>query len=190
MQTRFPGLVLTQGDVLDVDFATELASGDWRLVGNLPYNVSSPLLLKLADHRGLIRDMHFMLQKEMAQRMAASPGSKSWGRLSVMLQLGWQIEALFDVPPEAFAPPPKVMSQVVRLTPLATPHVVRDRSALERVVSAAFGQRRKRLSNSLRAFNVDFESHGLLAQQRVEEVTVAQFVSMANAVARSSGLAE
>jgi len=143
LERRFANLRLTEGDILAVDFASTLKLGGWRLVGNLPYNLSSPLLLKLADYSEQIRDMHFMLQKEMAQRMAASPGGKAWGRLSVMLQLNWQVESLFDVDPQAFNPPPKVMSQVVRLTPLAKPIAVKSKDALRRVVAAAFGQRRK-----------------------------------------------
>ncbi len=177
---RFANLRLTEGDILDVDFATTLGAGGWRLVGNLPYNLSSPLLLKLADYPAQIRDMHFMLQKEMAERMAASPGSKAWGRLSVMLQLDWQVESLFDVEPQAFNPPPKVMSQVVRLTPLAQPVAVKSKSELRRVVAAAFGQRRKTLNNSLRDYAFDFPAFGLEGSQRAEQLSVEQFVALAN----------
>jgi len=180
LERRFANLRLTEGDILAVDFAETLKTGAWRLVGNLPYNLSSPLLLKLADYPGQIRDMHFMLQKEMAERMAASPGSKAWGRLSVMLQLNWQVESLFDVEPQAFNPPPKVMSQVVRLTPLAQPIAVQSKDELRRVVAAAFGQRRKTLNNSLRAYEFDFPAFGLDGSQRAEQLSVAQFVALAN----------
>jgi len=182
LQQRFANLKLTQGDVLEIDFNELLAKSGWRLVGNLPYNLSSPLMLALVEFPHLITDMHFMLQKEMAERMAAQPGTKAWGRLSVMLQLGWQIESLFDVTPDAFSPPPKVMSQVVRLRPLAEPLQVQDKAELNRVVAAAFGQRRKTLNNSLKAFAFDFARFGLEPGQRVESVTAEQFVAMANSV--------
>lgn len=184
LRQRFANLELTQGDVLNVDFAAVLSSGDWRLVGNLPYNLSSPLLLQLVGFPDLIRDMHFMLQKEMAERMAAQPGSKAWGRLSVMLQLAWQVESLFDVEPSAFHPPPKVMSQVVRLVPLPAAErpgaQLQDMAEFRRVVAAAFGQRRKTLNNSLKAWAFDFARFGLEGRQRAEEVGVAQFVALAN----------
>ena len=180
LNRRFSNLRLTEGDILAVDFDATLDGGEWRLVGNLPYNLSSPLLLKLADYSSKIRDMHFMLQKEMAERLAASPGSKAWGRLSVMLQLNWHVESLFDVEPSAFNPPPKVMSQVVRLTPLTEPVSVKSRDELRRVVAAAFGQRRKTLNNSLRAYGFDFSEFGLEGRQRAEQLSVEQFVALAN----------
>ncbi len=184
LDARFANLRLNQGDVLAVDFDELLCTGDWRLVGNLPYNLSSPLLLKLVNYPGLIRDMHFMLQKEMAERMAAEPGSKSWGRLSVMLQLSWRIESLFDVEPQAFHPPPKVMSQVVRLIPLPEndrpAKQLKDLPELRRVVAAAFGQRRKTLNNSLKSWNFDFSAFGLEGRQRAEEVSVEQFIALSN----------
>ena len=180
LERRFANLRLTEGDILAVDLDTTLVDGEWRLVGNLPYNLSSPLLLKLADHSTQVRDMHFMLQKEMAERLAASPGSKAWGRLSVMLQLNWHIESLFDVEPSAFNPPPKVMSQVVRMTPLAQPIPVKSKDELRRVVAAAFGQRRKTLNNSLRAYEFDFSAFGLEGSQRAEQLSVEQFVALAN----------
>ncbi len=184
LEARFANLRLTQGDVLDLDFADLLQQGRWRLVGNLPYNLSSPLLLRLVGYPDLIHDMHFMLQKEMAERMAAQPGSKAWGRLSVMLKLNFRIDSLFDVDPEAFHPPPKVMSQVVRLVPLpadARPaRLLDDMAEFRRVVAAAFGQRRKTLNNSLKAWQFDFPAFGLDGRQRVENVTVEQFVALAN----------
>ncbi len=184
LEARFANLRLTQSDVLAVDFEERLKSTGWRLVGNLPYNLSSPLLLKLVQYPDLIRDMHFMLQKEMAQRMAAQPGSKAWGRLSVMLQLGFQVEALFDVEPGAFYPPPKVMSQVVRLLPLPPDErpsrLLTDLPEFRRVVAAAFGQRRKTLNNSLKAWDFDFPAFGLEGRQRAEELSVEQFIALSN----------
>jgi len=187
LERRYSNLVLRQGDVLAVDLPSFFASGEWRLVGNLPYNLSSPLLLALAPLGRYIIDMHFMLQRELALRLAADPGTKSWGRLSVALQRFWQVEALFDVPPDAFDPPPKVMSQVVRLNPRRELLAVTDESVLNRVVAAAFGQRRKTLNNSLRDFGFDFSEFDLMPKQRAEEVSVEQFIAMANSFASRSG---
>ena len=181
LEQRFANLRLRQGDVLALDFAHELAAGDWRVVGNLPYNLSSPLLLKLAPHAGLVRDMHFMLQRELAQRLAAQPGTRAWGRLSVMVQRSWAVESLFDVPPDAFLPPPKVDSQVVRLRPLQASECVdiADQNVFARLVTAAFGQRRKTLSNSLRAYDLDFAMAGVRPEQRAETLSVADFARLA-----------
>jgi 16S rRNA (adenine1518-N6/adenine1519-N6)-dimethyltransferase len=147
-------VTIINADILNVDLS-ELAgeSGRLRVVGNLPYNISSPILFHCIDHLDAIEDMHFMLQREVVDRMAAAPGSKVYGRLSVMLQLACRVEPLLPVPPEAFRPPPKVDSAVVRLTPL--PREQRPVSHLDligRLVRAAFGQRRKTLSNSLDGF--------------------------------------
>src|SRR5690349_9765094 len=122
-----------------------------RLAGNLPYYISSPILFHCVEHAAAIEDMHFMLQKEVVDRMAAAPGSKVYGRLSVMLQLACRVEPLFDVPPESFRPPPKVDSAVVRLQPLSPEqrHDA-DPAQLYAVVKAAFAQRRKTLSNALK----------------------------------------
>ena len=184
---QHPNLVLTQADVLAVNLPEYLALGDWRLVGNLPYNLSSPLLLALAPLGGSIIDMHFMLQRELAARLAATPGTKSWGRLSVMLQRFWEVEALFDVPPDAFNPPPKVMSQVVRMVPRKDQLQLQDEAVFKALVAAAFGQRRKTLRNSLRDYSIDYPQFGLTANQRAEEVSVEQFVAMSNSIASRSG---
>ena len=177
-------LTIINADALTVDLS-ELAAGEpLRVVGNLPYNISTPILFHCLEHAAAIRDMHFMLQKEVVQRMAAPPGSKTYGRLSVMLQLRCTVEALFAVPPGAFRPPPKVDSAVVRLTPLAAddlPDV--DAGALGRVVRAAFGQRRKTLSNALRGV-VDLEAiaaAGVDARARAEQLEPAAFVALARA---------
>ena len=123
---KFPGIEVLEQDILRADFATLLNASDsggcgWRVVGNLPYNISSPLLMQLVDfvldRPANIVDMHFMLQKEMAERLSAVPGSKAWGRLSVMTQVTLDVQYLFDVPPESFRPPPKVDSLIIRLTP-------------------------------------------------------------------------
>jgi len=147
-------LQIIHADVLKVDF-TALAQRHGvdrlRIAGNLPYYISSPILFHCVEHFGAIADMHFMLQKEVVERMAAEPGSKVYGRLSVMLQLACRVEPLFTVPPEAFRPPPKVESAVVRLVPLALQdrHDA-DAGAVYTVVKAAFAQRRKTLNNALK----------------------------------------
>jgi 16S rRNA (adenine1518-N6/adenine1519-N6)-dimethyltransferase len=144
-------VTIINADILNVNLS-ELAgeNGRLRVLGNLPYNISSPILFHCIEHLDAIEDMHFMLQREVVDRMAAAPGSKVYGRLSVMLQLACRVEPLLPVPPEAFRPPPKVDSAVVRLIPL--PRDQRPVSQLDliaRLVRAAFGQRRKTLSNSL-----------------------------------------
>ena len=181
-------LHLIEGDVLGVDFTALAAQrgdsrGQIRLVGNLPYNLSSPILFHALDHAAAIRDMHFMLQKEVVERMAAGPGSKVYGRLSVMLQAYCSVTPLFVVPPGAFRPAPKVDSAVVRLLPKPAECIeVRDRAVFANVVRAAFGQRRKTLRNALNgvADAAAIEAAGLRADARAEQVEVAGFVRLAN----------
>ena len=187
-QARAHGeLRLVHADVMDVDFtalAREVA-GDARirLVGNLPYNLSSPILFHALDHAAAIRDMHFMLQKEVVDRMAAAPGSKVYGRLSVMLQAYCTVTALFKVPPGAFRPPPKVDSAVVRLVPKPADRIgIDDPKRFAEVVRAAFGQRRKTLRNALGGVcsTADIEAAGIDPQARAERLEVADFVRLAN----------
>jgi 16S rRNA (adenine1518-N6/adenine1519-N6)-dimethyltransferase len=171
-------------DVLTVDF-TALARGGapLRLVGNLPYNLSSPILFHALDHAAAIRDMHFMLQKEVVDRMAAAPGSKVYGRLSVMLQAYCAVTPLFNVPPGAFRPPPKVDSAVVRLIPRTPDSIgITDPKRFTEVVRAAFGQRRKTLRNALGsvADSAMIEAAGLRPDARAEQVEVAGFIRLAN----------
>jgi 16S rRNA (adenine1518-N6/adenine1519-N6)-dimethyltransferase len=172
-------------DVLHFDFARVAAAcdGDLRVVGNLPYNISSVLLFHLAGYAEVIRDCHFMLQKEVVQRMIARPGGKDYGRLTVMLQWKFDIAGLFDVPPAAFKPMPRVDSTVVRMVPLAHP-LACDPDQLADVVRRAFGQRRKTLRNSLadvvtadRLRELDIDP-GL----RAENLALAQFVRLANSL--------
>jgi 16S rRNA (adenine1518-N6/adenine1519-N6)-dimethyltransferase len=178
-------LTVIHRDVLEVDF-TALASendGQIRLVGNLPYNLSSPILFHALDHAAAIRDMHFMLQKEVVDRMAAAPGSKVYGRLSVMLQAYCAVTPLFKVAPGAFRPPPKVDSAVVRLVPRAPESIgVADPRRFAHVVRAAFGQRRKTLRNALNgvADTAQIEAAGLRPDARAEQIDVAGFVRLAN----------
>jgi 16S rRNA (adenine1518-N6/adenine1519-N6)-dimethyltransferase len=194
-------LELHSGDALDFDFGslaapgTTVASGvpdgkpTLRIVGNLPYNISSPLLFHLTSFAPCVIDQHFMLQNEVVERMVAEPGSKAFSRLSVMLQYRYVIDKQLDVPPEAFQPPPKVDSAIVRMIPFA-PHELPevDERVLGEVVTAAFSQRRKMLRNTLAAFRdkVDFEALGFDLQRRAEDVPVAEYVRVAQIVAGSA----
>lgn len=188
-------LELHSGDALNFDFGT-LAAPDapdgkpsLRIVGNLPYNISSPLLFHLTSFAHCVIDQHFMLQNEVVERMVAEPGSKAFSRLSVMLQYRYVIDKQLDVPPEAFQPPPKVDSAIVRMIPYA-PHELPavDERVLGEVVTAAFSQRRKMLRNTLAAFRdkVDFEALGFDLQRRAEDVPVAEYVHVAQILASSS----
>ncbi|HVK32189.1 MAG TPA: 16S rRNA (adenine(1518)-N(6)/adenine(1519)-N(6))-dimethyltransferase RsmA [Burkholderiaceae bacterium] len=179
-----PALDVIEADVLTVDFAA-LAStrgAKLRIVGNLPYNISTPILFHLLDAAAQVQDQHFMLQREVVDRMAAGPGGKDYGRLSVMLQWRYHVESLIEVPPEAFDPPPRVDSAVVRMIPWPQPAEL-DRPLLEALVAAAFSQRRKLLRHSLgrwleaRGFGGAFD-----LQRRGEEVPVAEYVALAQAV--------
>ena len=157
-----------------------------RIAGNLPYYISSPILFHCVEHAAAIQDMHFMLQKEVVDRMAAEPGSKVYGRLSVMLQLACRVEPLFDVPPEAFRPPPKVESSVVRLMPLAS-HELHDARPQDvyAVVKAAFGQRRKTLANALKQL-LDSDAirrADVDPKARAETLAPADFVRLAKVYA-------
>jgi len=180
---EFPGgeLVIHQADALTFDFA-QLGTG-LRVVGNLPYNISSPLLFHLAEFATAICDMTFMLQKEVVDRMAAAPDTADYGRLSVMLQARFAVTRLFVVPPGAFQPPPKVDSAIVRLVPLPVEKVVyRDHKVFADVVSRAFGQRRKTLRNTLKGVvsEADFYVLGIDPTRRGETLSVAEFAALAN----------
>ena len=180
-------LNVVHADVLTVDFGALAGGGMLRVVGNLPYNISSPILFHCIDHLDAITDMHFMLQKEVVDRMAAAPGSKVYGRLSVMLQLACTVEPLIDVPPTAFHPPPKVDSAVVRLVPRPRAERPLDvQATIERVVRAAFGQRRKTLSNSLDgvATVAEITAAGIDPRTRAEQVAPQAFVELARCIER------
>jgi 16S rRNA (adenine1518-N6/adenine1519-N6)-dimethyltransferase len=181
-------LTIVHKDVLLVDFGKLAGDERIRLVGNRPYNISTPILFHVMEHAEGIVDMHFMLQKEVVDRMAAGPGSKVYGRLSVMLQALCEVEPLFDVPPAAFRPPPKVDSAVVRLRPKPAGSVgVEDPALFERVVRDAFGQRRKTLRNALQNL-CDAEAiaaAGIRPELRAEQVEVAGFIKLSNQLGRS-----
>ncbi|MEQ1512627.1 MAG: 16S rRNA (adenine(1518)-N(6)/adenine(1519)-N(6))-dimethyltransferase RsmA [Lysobacteraceae bacterium] len=176
-------LTLIHADVMNVDFTALAGDTPFRLVGNLPYNLSSPILFHALDHAAAVRDMHFMLQKEVVDRMAAGPGSKVYGRLSVMLQAYCTVTALFKVPPGAFRPPPKVDSAVVRLVPRPPAEIgIDDPRRFAEVVRAAFGQRRKTLRNAVSSVCTVEEiiAAGIDPQRRAEQLEVADFVRLAN----------
>lgn len=176
-------LVVHEGDALEFDLGTLPAP--LRIVGNLPYNISSPLLFHFAAYAGHIEDMHFMLQDEVVERMVAEPSTPAYGRLSVMLQYRFHMEKLLDVPPASFRPAPKVNSAIVRMIPMRPEEiVVRDEAAFARVVGAAFAQRRKTLRNTLRDLvtDADFAQLGIDPQLRAENLGVAEFARIADRI--------
>ncbi|WP_034295533.1 16S rRNA (adenine(1518)-N(6)/adenine(1519)-N(6))-dimethyltransferase RsmA [Herbaspirillum sp. RV1423] len=170
-------------DALKFDFTSipVPAGRKLRIVGNLPYNISSPLLFHLADIAPLVQDQHFMLQKEVVERMVAEPGGKAFGRLSVMLQWRYHMELMFVVPPTAFDPPPRVDSAIVRMIPIPQP-LECDQTLLEEVVTKAFSQRRKVIRNCVAGLltEADLIAAGVDPQARPEAVPTAQFVALAN----------
>ncbi len=183
-----PDVTVHEADALQFDFSS---LGDRiRVVGNLPYNISTPLLFHLLKFREQILDMHFMLQKEVVDRMAAGPGSKTYGRLGIMLGCHLSIESLFDVPPDAFDPPPEVTSAVVRLDPLPPgTFEINDEAGFSTLVATAFMQRRKTLRNSLKKLvdRPDFEAAGIDAGLRPEQVSIADYIRLSNYLRQKSG---
>lgn len=179
-------LVIHQADALKFDFGS-LARGphDLRVIGNLPYNISTPILFHLLTQADAILDMTFMLQKEVVERMVASPGSGDYGRLSVMLQYHCEVEWLLNVPPESFSPPPKVDSAVVRLRPWQTPRYnCSDEKHLQQLLTTAFNMRRKTLRNALKGLGNPevFEAAGVDLGLRPEEIDVATWVALSNLI--------
>ncbi|NIB39188.1 16S rRNA (adenine(1518)-N(6)/adenine(1519)-N(6))-dimethyltransferase RsmA [Pseudomaricurvus alkylphenolicus] len=193
---RYPDFKIHQTDALKFDFATLLQDSDGnnrgplRIVGNLPYNISTPLIFHLLSYHSQVTDMHFMLQKEVVDRMAAQPGAKAYGRLSVMVQYYCKVENLFDVPPESFNPRPKVDSAIVRLVPYTElPHPARNVKLLERLVNTAFQQRRKTLRNSLKQLlpAEAIESLNIDTSIRPENITLAEYVALSDKLADTLG---
>jgi len=177
-------IVIHEGDALKFDIA-EL-SAPLRIVGNLPYNISSPLLFHFADYAAHITDMHFMLQNEVVERMVAAPSTPEYGRLSVMLQYRFYMEKLLDVPPESFRPAPKVDSAIVRMIPMSPKDIpVEDEKLFAELVKAAFGQRRKTLRNTLRNYltEADFAQLGIDAQLRAENLGYLDYANICNWIA-------
>jgi 16S rRNA (adenine1518-N6/adenine1519-N6)-dimethyltransferase len=185
LRQRFPGLNVIEADVLRFDF-TPLLGADLRIVGNLPYNISTPLLLRLFELLPRIRDLHFLLQKEVVDRLAAVPGTKDWGRLALLAQHGAIIEPLFDVGPEQFRPPPKVISTFVRITPRAAQLPLRSRAVFVTVLRTAFQQRRKTLRNALQSLDIDWQRLDIAPGVRPDSVDLAGYVNIANLVAEQA----
>ena len=183
-----------EADAMKFDFSS-LRKGDKRLriVGNLPYNISTQLIFHLLSHSDNVEDMHFMLQKEVVDRMAAGPGENNYGRLSIMAQYFCKVESLFTVPPGAFNPAPKVDSAIIRLTPYQTlPDVAEDKEQFETVVRTAFNMRRKTLRNNLKPLLSadDLESIGIDPTLRPERLSVANFVTISNFLTQQKGKAK
>ena len=179
----YPRFTLHSADALNFDFASLAEGQNIRVVGNLPYNISTPLIFKLLDYGSVISDMHFMLQHEVVERMGAKPGNKEWGRLGVMTQFRCEVEPLFAVPPEAFYPPPKVQSAIVRLAPhLQCPWPECDPVKLNRIVTQAFAQRRKTLRNNFKNTFDDstMQSLGIDPSARAESLSLNDFVALAS----------
>jgi 16S rRNA (adenine1518-N6/adenine1519-N6)-dimethyltransferase len=193
-----PRFTLHSADALKFDFASLVQASQpragepdteerarLRVVGNLPYNISTPLIFKLLKNTDIISDMHFMLQLEVVKRLASSPGNKNWGRLGVMAQYQCQVEHLFDVPPEAFSPQPKVQSAIVRLTPWQkSPWPACNEQDLRKLVQTAFAQRRKTLRNNLKGLidSAQLEALGVDPGARAETLELIQFIEITNAI--------
>jgi 16S rRNA (adenine1518-N6/adenine1519-N6)-dimethyltransferase len=188
LRSRFPPerLSIHEGDALKFDFGALKSAGPLKIVGNLPYNISSPLLFHLAEVADRVAEMHFMLQKEVVDRMVAAPGTGDYGRLSVMLQYRFCMERLFVVPPGAFDPPPKVDSAIVRMIPkkVGAGGTALDEALFARLVAAAFSQRRKMLRNTLKEFGGEalLEAQGIAPTARAETLSLADYVRLANAL--------
>ncbi|HYG42457.1 MAG TPA: 16S rRNA (adenine(1518)-N(6)/adenine(1519)-N(6))-dimethyltransferase RsmA [Bordetella sp.] len=185
LRNKYPSehLTVVEADALTVDFAS--LGTQLRVVGNLPYNISSPLLFHLMAAADTVRDQHFMLQREVIDRMVAQPGGADYGRLSVMLQSRYRMDKLFDVPPEAFDPPPRVVSAVVRMVPLPADRLrAASDTALQAVVARAFAQRRKMLRRGLGdwASLVPWDALDIAPTARAEEVSVEKFIRLTDAL--------
>ncbi|MEW5011752.1 MAG: 16S rRNA (adenine(1518)-N(6)/adenine(1519)-N(6))-dimethyltransferase RsmA [Cycloclasticus sp.] len=181
--SQYPRFNLHSADALSFDFSSLSDGEKLRIVGNLPYNISTPLLFHLMEQAEHIEDMYFMLQKEIVNRLQARPGSKQFGRLSIMIQIHCEVEALFDVDPESFDPKPKVMSSIVRLRPhTQTKYRIDDLSLFEKIVKAAFAQRRKTIRNNLKEVCDEdvLRLAGIDPGARAEALAIEQFVELSN----------
>jgi 16S rRNA (adenine1518-N6/adenine1519-N6)-dimethyltransferase len=192
LQRKFhahPNLTIHSADALSFDFAGLAQQGEkLHIIGNLPYNISTPLLFHLLSTTACIADMHFMLQKEVVDRICATPDNKQYGRLSVMMQYYCQGELLFDVPPESFDPIPKVMSAIIRLVPHSEPPVsLLSRESFSQVVSHAFSQRRKTIRNSLKSLlsEQQIAELGINPSARAETLSLEEFALLSNQVAQT-----
>jgi 16S rRNA (adenine1518-N6/adenine1519-N6)-dimethyltransferase len=194
LKRQFPldgKVTIHEADALNFDYAS--LGNALRVVGNLPYNISTPLLFHLLRFRKVIVDMHFMLQKEVVDRMAAEPGNRNFGRLTVMLGCQLEVVPLFDVPPAAFSPPPRVTSSVVRMRPIPEPgYDIRDPAVLESLVKLAFSRRRKTLRNALHgmANDDDISAQRLDATLRPEQLAISDWVGLANLISERTSSAD
>ena len=189
----YPEFSIHSGDALKTDFAQFHEGRELRLVGNLPYNISTPLLFHLLGVRHLIKDMHFMLQREVVDRLSAAPGSKTYGRLSIMIQYHCRVMPLIPVPPESFRPAPKVQSAVVRLKPhKVMPCVAENEDLLSKVVAQSFQMRRKTLRNCLKPFadHLASASEVIDMGRRPEQLSVKDFVTLSNHINQSMNASE
>jgi 16S rRNA (adenine1518-N6/adenine1519-N6)-dimethyltransferase len=187
LEAAFPGrLTIVEGDALEID-AASLASAPRKIVANLPYNIATPLLIGWLGNIRAYESLTLMFQKEVAERLAATPGDDAYGRLAVLTQWLCTVKLAFDVPPQAFVPPPKITSTVVHLMPRAVPLAQCDQQLLKRVTAAAFGQRRKMLRQSLKSLGGDtaalIAASGAEPTARAEELSVQQFCALARALA-------
>jgi 16S rRNA (adenine1518-N6/adenine1519-N6)-dimethyltransferase len=186
LETAFPGrLTIVEGDALEIDIAT-IVPAPRRIIANLPYNIATPLLIGWLGEATAFESLTLMFQKEVAERLAATPGDKAYGRLAVLTQWRCNVKLMFDVPPQAFVPAPKVTSTVVQLMPRPTPLAECGQALLERVTAAAFGQRRKMLRQSLKSLGGDtaalIAAASAAPTARAEELSVEQFCALARAL--------
>ena len=186
LRVQFPSLNLIEADVLTPAFDEALSSTDhWRLVGNLPYNISTPLLARVAAQAMRVRDAWFLLQREVAERIAAEPGTRDWGRLSILVRLRFHAQIALTLEPECFYPPPKVTSCLVHLTAKPRERRIISQSAFEDVLLQAFSQRRKTLSNALAKFSVDWSQTSVNPAKRPDQIGIDAYVEISNVVASS-----
>jgi 16S rRNA (adenine1518-N6/adenine1519-N6)-dimethyltransferase len=183
LKQKITHLHLYQADVLKFDFS-QFPQSELRIIGNLPYNISTPLLFHLMDYKDKIKDMHFMLQKEVVERLSASPDSKAYGRLSIMIQYDFTVIPLFSVPPEAFTPPPQVQSAMVKLIPKTPEIKIKDPSLFEVIVREAFQHRRKTLKNALKKYigKENMILFNINPDARPEVLSVNDYVKLCNQI--------
>ena len=184
LSDRYPTLTILNEDVLQVNFDSLILENEVRVIGNLPYNITSPLLFRLmsTSARSRVQDFHFMVQKEMADRLAASPGSKSWGRLSIMIQTSFEVSRIFDVAPFAFRPQPKVWSSFIRMVPVENQLDDQKMKVLNGILRNAFSGRRKKIQNSLGSFDIDWRSLALDPSKRADQLTMEDYLQLTNSL--------
>ena len=184
LSDRYPRLTILNEDALQVNFDSLILENEVRVIGNLPYNITSPLLFRLmsTSARSKVQDFHFMVQKEMADRLAASAGSKSWGRLSIMIQTSFEVDSIFDVAPSAFRPQPKVWSSFIRMVPVANQLDDHKMKVLKEILRVAFSGRRKKIQNSLGSFDIDWRRLALDPAKRADQLTKEDYLRLADSL--------